>query len=155
MWSTPFPCFFFSLGPPIWRVILHELQPWVIKWWVTKSWKFKIMQQDLEFSTFYRQDLATQALTADLPLWSVKAIGRFTCSLFLKASLVTCPSFHMKISFHSHARLNSLSHKWLCTKRRYDREALGNSEKGYILGYICMNHFQPWEHIVHMQACTS
>ena len=35
-----------------------------------------------------------------------------------------CPSFHMKMRFHSHAgKLNSFSYEWLCTGPRFDRRA--------------------------------
>ena len=38
----------------------------------------------------------------------------------------------MKMRFHSHANLNSFSYEWLCTRPRFEREALGNSEMVYL-----------------------
>ena len=57
-----------------------------------------------------------------------KIIGHFriTFSLFLKASLGAHLSNENEISFTS--KFNSFSYVWLCTRPRFEREALGNSE---------------------------
>ena len=58
----------------------------------------------------------------------VSGLGHFriTFSLFLKASL----GAHHEISFT--CKSNSFSYEWLCTRPRFDREALGNSEMVYL-----------------------
>ena len=42
-----------------------------------------------------------------------------------------CSSFHMKISFHSHANENKFSYEKMSTKTRFEKEAKGNSEMAY------------------------
>ena len=61
----------------------------------------------------------------------LKVIGHFriTFSLFLKASLGAHLSYENVISFT--CKLNSFSYEWLCTRPRFEREALGNSEIVY------------------------
>ena len=61
---------------------------------------------------------------------------RITFSLFLKASLGAHLSNENEISFTS--KFNSFSYEWLCTRPRFEREALGNSEMVYsISGNQC------------------
>ena len=63
----------------------------------------------------------------------VLKIGHFriTFSLYLKASLGAHLSYENEISFT--CKLNSFSYEWLCTRPRFEREALGNSEMVYSL----------------------
>ena len=56
---------------------------------------------------------------------------RITFSLFLKASLGAHLSYENEISFT--CKLNSFSYEWLCTRPRFEREALGNSEMVYLV----------------------
>ena len=42
-----------------------------------------------------------------------------------------CSSFHMKISFHSHANENKFSYEKMSTKTRFEKEAKGYSEMAY------------------------
>ena len=41
---------------------------------------------------------------------------------------VLCPSFYVKMIFHSHANFNSFSYEWLCTRPRFDSEAQATSK---------------------------
>ena len=58
-----------------------------------------------------------------------KLIGHFQITFgFFFQSESCCSSFHMKVSFHSHAIENLLSYEGLSTRTRFENEAKGNLE---------------------------
>ena len=57
------------------------------------------------------------------------AISELPFASFSKRVLVFILSYEHEISFT--CKLNSFSYEWLCTRPRFEREALGNSEMVY------------------------
>ena len=50
-------------------------------------------------------------------------------------------SYENEISFT--CKLNSFSYEWLCTRPRFEREALGNSEMVYLIIWVGPNRTGP------------
>ena len=66
-----------------------------------------------------------------MPVWwtTNRPFPNYLWPLFQSESW--CSSFHMKISFHSHANENKFSYEKMSTKTRFEKEAKGNSEMAY------------------------